>query len=208
MKRVRIKDPAINKVFIGSFDIGFGGEESNADGANKSRREMNGGCFEWVIHFQNEQQIGGGVVDDAAEGSDDDRGEGLNDSTSSCDANQTREQSVQSRCDLDAMATHDVDEQDGQGTRGSTQCRIDGRQRCRDHASVDTCLGGRVERVPAEPEEKCSQHDQRLIVAANIDDVALSVKATGTRSQEPRGEKCGAATRDMDDTGAREIEET
>ena len=194
--------PAINEIFVGSFDVGFGGEEFNADGADESGREVNGRRFEWVIHFQNEQQFGSEIIGDTTERSDDDRGKGLDDGTSSRDANQTREQSIQSRRNLNAMARHDVEKQDRQRTRCGTQRRIDGGQRCRDHASVDTCLGCRVEGVPAEPEEKCSQHDQRLIVTAKIDDVALGVKATGTGSQEPRGEKGGAATGDMHDTGA------
>ena len=181
-------------------------EESGGEDTPDTAEEVHGGGVEGVVNLKLEEQLGGAVVHEGTDETDENSGPGVDDGAGTGDGDETCEDTVEGGGDVGGVLEGDVDAEGG----GTASARREGGG----HGGTGGVAhvlegegGDGVEAIPAEPEDEGAEGSEDGGVALHLLNLTgARGEAAGAWAEEDGTHEGSGTTSHVHNTGTSEID--
>ena len=187
-------------------NIGSLSHETDPEDAKGTAEAVHRGSLERIIDLKLEQELGSAVNDARAEHAANEGGPRFSGGATGGDGNETSEGTVAHGNQVPDVIQVVVNGHGHETTAGGSQGGGDGGAGDDARAGDNRELRTRVEAVPADPEDKGAENNERGGVTRHRVDAAVRSETAGARADDPGAHQAGDAASHVHNAGTGEIE--
>lgn len=187
-------------------NVGSLSHETDPEDAKGTAEAVHRGSFERIVDLKLEQELGSAVNDARAEHTADESGPRFSSGATGGDGNETSEGTVAHGNQVPDVVQVVVDDHGHETTASGSQGGGDGSAGDDARAGDDAELRTRVEAVPADPENKGAENNERGGVTRHRVDATVRSESAGARTDDPGAHQAGDTASHVHNARTGEIE--